>query len=977
MFTLQILDRGQTFFQPLEDRALLLGSAESADLRLHEEGVAPEHARVEPAADGSAVLSALGSAPVLLNGQPVTRAELALGDRIELGCAVLVVGRAVSRPARPEDVLAEGAASSRPRARRGQRGSGRGIAVLVALLAVAGIAWLAYGGGGGDSRPDTLALERLRRQGDFARARAELQRLRDTWAAEQPERQAQLDGEAALVAAVEQAVANYRTDIFASQDGYAAWSLRLQEEEHSGYEPASREAARIVRSSLTDLMAQRPHRPGQSPVAVAPGEPEVEAAPPPPTVVAPTVAEDTSPSPTVDLAVVLQDADRLLSQGLYSQSIDTLESAISSVARDDAAPLRTLLATARLRAEDGLQQLLQQASGLGAQDKLADAINLLTANAHRFTSAGGTAAIGQQLDQLRQRLTAQQLQTQPARPLASRPTGQPAAADEARARVTLESLRNQLDLVRTAESAGDFVAAEQLLRQGADVVAMRDPGYAERMRQRADEFTLLAELHRATAAALQGGRAFDVALRSGIKCKLQRIEQSHLLVTTADGELEMSWLDLDGASVQRLVADGKLPPRAWLGAAVLCFQNGEGTAAEALLAKALRAEARLKPEVDLVLARGRGDGFDPRGYVLEKDGFTAARTVEARKTAQKLATRLDSLLRSKDTRARDAFVADLLAQGPEALEPVVLLFRQEFRKQVEQLSGSPLRKQLEKLSAQRDQLDAARREARSLIYDEVRYFYPFRPPAVSGEKAAEYAKVQAEVDRLVANVRTIWKDDRIKVKVPASLQLDLDRLDWVAKVLTNLGDLDATALSEVEWARALPPGDKVDLQNYCRTPSERDQYLEWQAIAAFNEKVCAQVPSATREQLGITNDYRVMFHHRPLALNLKLNQAAVGHADEMSKLGYFSHFSPTPGRSTPFDRIKLAGYDQGVSENIALHDGAQGAHNGWTHSSGHHRNLLNPDHTEIGVAGQGRYWVQCFGRGREYLKDPLFTSKAH
>jgi len=38
----------------------------------------------------------------------------------------------------------------------------------------------------------------------------------------------------------------------------------------------------------------------------------------------------------------------------------------------------------------------------------------------------------------------------------------------------------------------------------------------------------------------------------------------------------------------------------------------------------------------------------------------------------------------------------------------------------------------------------------------------------------------------------------------------------------------------------------------------------------------------------------------------------------------------------------------------------------WTHSSGHHRNLLNPSHTEIGIGGIGRYWVQNFGVGNDW-----------
>lgn len=109
-----------------------------------------------------------------------------------------------------------------------------------------------------------------------------------------------------------------------------------------------------------------------------------------------------------------------------------------------------------------------------------------------------------------------------------------------------------------------------------------------------------------------------------------------------------------------------------------------------------------------------------------------------------------------------------------------------------------------------------------------------------------------------------------------------------------------------------------------------------------------------------------MFGHRPLALDLRIRAAARGHAQEMSKLGYFSHFSPTPGRKSPNDRMLIAGYARGVSENIALNDGAEAAHVAWCNSSGHHRNLLNPIFTEAGMGNDGRNWVQNFGNGTEF-----------
>jgi uncharacterized protein YkwD len=67
--------------------------------------------------------------------------------------------------------------------------------------------------------------------------------------------------------------------------------------------------------------------------------------------------------------------------------------------------------------------------------------------------------------------------------------------------------------------------------------------------------------------------------------------------------------------------------------------------------------------------------------------------------------------------------------------------------------------------------------------------------------------------------------------------------------------------------------------------------------------------------------------------------------------------------------MRLAGYDKGASENIALVDGAQGAHDAWCQSSGHHRNLLDADHREVGIGNDGRYWVQNFGRGAVYQES--------
>ena len=414
--------------------------------------------------------------------------------------------------------------------------------------------------------------------------------------------------------------------------------------------------------------------------------------------------------------------------------------------------------------------------------------------------------------------------------------------------------------------------------------------------------------------------------------------------------------------------------QAALGAATLFYKNDDPARAEALLAKTLQGEPALKAAIDGVLARGRGEPADARGYTLGKDGFVSARSLELQKEAQKLTAKLDGALRDRNPAARDKLVGDALAAGPDAMPVLVAALQKDLERQLARIGSSSLRKQVDRLAEQRAALDAARHEARSLIYDEDRYFYPYKPPAVSSDKFAEYNRVQAEVDRRVAALRAIWGDERLRVRVPASLRGDLDRLDWVAKTLGDLGELDAKVLADVDWARALPPGDAVGIQEYCLNASERAELEEWRRIEAYNAIVGKQLGAAVREQLEITNRYRAMFRHRPLALVRSLCAASQGHADEMAKLGYFAHMSPTPLRRTPYDRMRLAGYTSGVSENIALIDGAEGAHNAWCHSSGHHRNLLDPSHREVGIGADGRLWVQNFGSGAVHRTDPAWAA---
>jgi uncharacterized protein YkwD len=102
--------------------------------------------------------------------------------------------------------------------------------------------------------------------------------------------------------------------------------------------------------------------------------------------------------------------------------------------------------------------------------------------------------------------------------------------------------------------------------------------------------------------------------------------------------------------------------------------------------------------------------------------------------------------------------------------------------------------------------------------------------------------------------------------------------------------------------------------------------------------------------------------------------AASMHSKYMANTGDFGHFERgDPKRRSPNDRMKLCGYGSGAGENCFAGSAApRSAHNGWLHSSGHHRNILAVGHREMASGVVGNYWTQNFGRDTGFL-DSLRT----
>ncbi len=111
-----------------------------------------------------------------------------------------------------------------------------------------------------------------------------------------------------------------------------------------------------------------------------------------------------------------------------------------------------------------------------------------------------------------------------------------------------------------------------------------------------------------------------------------------------------------------------------------------------------------------------------------------------------------------------------------------------------------------------------------------------------------------------------------------------------------------------------------------------------------------------------------------LTWNDQLEKAALAHARDMKRQGYFSHTSRNG--NTVRDRIEKAGYQlkgyQGYSygENIAAGQRSiDEVMTSWIKSPGHCKNLMNPNFKEIGVAEHENFWVQNFGMRYSFFAE--------
>ncbi|MHC4848155.1 MAG: FHA domain-containing protein [Planctomycetota bacterium] len=281
-------------------------------------------------------------------------------------------------------------------------------------------------------------------------------------------------------------------------------------------------------------------------------------------------------------------------------------------------------------------------------------------------------------------------------------------------------------------------------------------------------------------------------------------------------------------------------------------------------------------------------------------------------------------------------------------EELIERYRAQLDKAFTAIRSDRAVKKLDKLAAKKDELDKRRAHALELIFDAKKYFYPYR------NRSNEYYPVQKEVDHRVDAVREVWDDPaQTRVGLSDAMKRHLKSFDEAAGELTKRFVDVEEKLAEVTFLRSYF-GKSFNVHTLYRTPEERDLLEYGVEVMAWNTTVKGDITDIEREQVRVTNVDRLMFGRWPVRIVEKLVASSRGHCEEMSRLGYFGHFSTTPGRRTPYDRMRLAGYQYGASENCVMGTSdPKSAHERWCHSSGHHRNLLTAAWTEMGTGHYG------------------------
>lgn len=382
-----------------------------------------------------------------------------------------------------------------------------------------------------------------------------------------------------------------------------------------------------------------------------------------------------------------------------------------------------------------------------------------------------------------------------------------------------------------------------------------------------------------------------------------------------------------------------------------------------------------KEGIDILIATKRKMAIPEGGYIEFEGALIAPNEregIEFDRRLRAVLARFEKNAGSKDKKKQDeaekAF-SEIQQMGERAVGPAVAILdklRQAEIAKAEAATGL-LASDDSKMRALLTELDKRRAHALELIMDDVRYPYPYGP---------NQAEVQAEVDLRVAAVREVWNDPtKFAGQTNPEYEAILDRVRAVCEKMAQLDPeqkhYTGTPEEDIKYVETIA-NKALSIQNYAPAEDKQRKALISlnREVMEYNEKFPTgegHTDGDGRDQVRITNEYRIMFGRVALKINDKLFWAAWHHSKWCVEAngGQIAHDSPNgPRGNNPGERMRFEGYNGGGGENIHMNGRgptAASSHDAWCHSSGHHRNILHPAWRVLGSGKFGNIWTQNFG----------------
>jgi uncharacterized protein YkwD len=646
----------------------------------------------------------------------------------------------------------------------------------------------------------------------------------------------------------------------------------------------------------------------------------------------------------------------------------------------DLSPLRDELAS-RSRLES--ERLLAQAGDLEREQGPEAAHRWLAGHAERFPATEEHSDLHESVRVLKGRALAARAPNEREEPV------EEVLRSDSGLPTELEEIENA---VLSSKPVPEDVDPGELARLASEAAAAGDLAYARQC--------WLAASRKLPAGDLRDdyvGQAQDLRTRLILRselidaCRADRGKFADLGIDTitrdgwklADGGTRL-WKELALDELLRAGAHADLSSlarRGIVGEALRSSDKTERARAAAELASMVERGEILGADASAMVSRAFGGIDTSERYLIERGKWVPQSVAEAEKRVEDEQRLVKEFLAAKGGQLDGAFEALLGGASELAVRKAL---HERTKAAFDALGKGRTLTALEGLAELRTELDAARKSALDAIFDEKTYFYPYDPPEPP-KTMTDYVRAQQHVDELVEAAREVWGRSK-KVKVSKDFHAAAAEVEWCREAHASLGIDFELPEKCPEWVLAVPAdATELDLETFAWTAGEGRDLAYDRAVLARNEKLFAQAADKTlaidspdalpnvaeMEQVRITNDYRRMLGRRVLAWNPKLQAAAQGHSEYMANTGHFGHFEEgDPQRRSPFDRMKLAGYSRGVSENCAMVGGdPKAAHDGWLRSSGHHRNILMSGHREMASGSASNYWTQNYGADTAFQSE--------